>query len=228
MDVNKLNALLSQFPARELVDGSGDPTGLIVTMPCRLQFPALDKPKRAPNSTRETYSACLLIPPQADMTTLRAFAKRYAVTIKAAKINNPIRDGAEKVGKIDGIEAGWHFINVASNAVNPKTGEVMQPPALVNPDLTRAEASAFYAGAWVVAKLSAYTYNTNGNAGVSFGLRSLQLIAHDAQLRTGADPSDGFTAIKGVANARADVAASGMAAVAGAPAVPASNELPGW
>lgn len=225
MDPAKLTSLLSQFPAREIVDQTGEPVGLIVTVPCRLQFPHLDKAHKAPNSQRATYSACLLIPPSADLSALRGFAKRYALTVKASNLRNPIRDGAEKVGKIDGLEAGWHFVNVASNEINPRTGEAMAPPALVNPDLTRADASAFYAGCWVVAKLSAYPYNTNGNAGVSFGLRSLQFIAHDTVLRTGADPSDGFTAIKGVAaNARADVAASGMTpANAAAPA-----ELPGW
>ena len=218
MTPEKLASLVKAFPARRVKNKDGSTSDFVMTMPVRLQWPALDEPKSAQEGQEPKYSACLLIPNGADISALNDIA---AAAAKAkfgddwAKkgIRKPFRSQNEKA-QYDGFadSEAAKYVN-ASTKLPPALfgfGGPAEPLALDTP--------AIYAGCWVLAKINAYAYDQKGNKGVSFGLAALMKVADDDKLRTGNfDASNGFEAVP------AHILAQGGVEAGGDPA-----ELPGW
>lgn len=76
----------------------------------------------------------------------------------------PIRDGDEK--EYDGYADHW-YCRAASNR-KPGIVDANRQP-IISPE-------GFYSGCYARAQVNAFTYDTDGNRGVSFGLNNLQFI----------------------------------------------------
>lgn len=208
MDAKLLKTYLEAYPARELTDTEGNSTGVVLSMPCRVQWPHLTEPQKMNDADEKgTYSLALIIPNGADVALLDKLAKAAAVAKfkmpKAKTVKLPLRQQSEKADYEGFDDEGlWlttstQFNNFGPFGVNGK-GDKIDPKEI-------------YAGCWVIAKLFPYAYDFNGNSGVKFGLRGLQKIADDERLKTGgSDPGDGFEPIAG-APKKANGAVTGAA-----------------
>lgn len=153
----------------------------IVTVPCRLAFPALFKPKprmKGKADSRETYQAVVLIPPDTDLKPFyramkAAMEDKWGKVIQLNASKNPLRDASEKT-EIDGYEEGWHYINTHSGFAPGLVDQRRQP--IIDPE-------KLYAGCWCHFCLSAYAWeHPQGGRGVSFSLTAVQLVRDDDRL----------------------------------------------
>lgn len=199
MDAKLLKTFLDAYPARELLDTEGHATGVVISVPARVQWPHLDAPqvqKRDDGSENSEYSLALLFPVDADISVLEKAWKAAAVAKfkmpKAKTVRSPLRQQSEKE-IYDGFEEGGIWITSSTQFNN-------FGPFGVGGKGDKIDPKEIYPGSWVIAKLYAYAYEHKGNAGVKFGLRGLQKIADDERLKTGgSDPGDGFEPIAGAA-----------------------------
>ena len=141
------------------------------------------------------YSMKILIPKE-DKKTLAAIEK----AVKAAKelgketkwggkipsgLKLPLRDGDgddEQDG--DGPDVGHHFMNVKNE----------RQPGIVDRDRQEIlDEQAFVSGDYCRVSINAYPFNTNGNKGVSFGLKNIQVLRKGEPLGGSAEsPDDAF------------------------------------
>lgn len=189
MTPDRIASLLARYPARQAVDNKGTPIARWFAPPARLAFPALIEPKAMEGSARAMYSAALLFPASADLSLLRTTAADVARSFHGPNtplrtLRNPFRNQSEKTYDGFSTDPEARYINCSSQ----------YKPVLVTStgDQINADDERVYPGMWVVAKLSCYGYNTNGNKGVSFGLVSLQKVADDEPFATGGDAASGF------------------------------------
>lgn len=210
MDTKILKAFLEAHPAHELKDTEGNATGVILSMPVRVQWPHLVEPqkqKRDDGTVSEEFSLALLIPKEADASLLDKVAKATAVEKfkmpKAKTVRLPLRQQAEKT-EYDGFEDGGLWLTASTQFNN------FGPFGVGGKD-DRIDPKDIYPGCWVKVKLFPYSYSLKGNEGVKFGLRGIQKVADDERLKTGgSDPGDGFEPIAG-AKPKANGAVTGAA-----------------
>lgn len=167
----------------------------LVTVPCRLAFPALFQPKSVSKQKPDElkYQAVVLLPPDTDLEPFYAAIKaamveKFGKVIKLSAAKNPIRDCAEK-DDLEGYDEGWHYINTKGGyqptVVDQKVQKVIDPE--------RA-----YPGVWACFHLKAYgwKHDTGGN-GVSFSLEAVQLVKDDERFDSRRDASELFEPIAG-------------------------------
>lgn len=199
MDAKLLKTYLEAYPARAMTDTEGNDTGIILTMPCRVQWPNLVEArvqKRDDGSESREFSVTLIVPKEADTSVLLKAARDTAVAKfkmpKAKSVKLGLREQSEK-SEYDGFEDEGLWISSSTQFNN-------FGPFGVGGKGDKIDPKEIYAGCWVIAKLFPYGYDHKGNAGVKFGLRGLQKIADDERLKTGgSDPGDGFEPIAGAA-----------------------------
>lgn len=213
MDKALLDTYLKAYPARMLKDAEGNDSGIVVSMPCRVQWPHLVEPqqtKRDDGSLGEPeYNIALLIPAGADVSLLQAEGRRVGIAkfgetkAKAFSQENKLglRLQASKA-EFDGFAEEGFFMSCSTKFNN-------FGPYGVGGKGDKLDPKEIYPGCWVIAKLQAYPFD-NKNKGVKFGLRGLQKIADDERLREGnADSGDGFEPIAGVGSPKKEGAVTG-------------------
>jgi len=172
----------------------------ITTPEFRVSYPKVFKPDMNKLSKKLEYSVEALFPKGADMKPMQAIAEAACVNKFGAdktkwpkNIRNPFRDQAEKEkeGKLaDGLVKGAVFMRFKCDGEKHR-------PAIVGRKLEPiTEEHQFYAGCWAKASVGAFAYNQAGNAGVSFGLNSLQFVKDDTPFSGRPSIEDAFEAIE--------------------------------
>lgn len=170
---------------------------IVITPEAILSYPHLFTPA-APNPLSEpVYSCSLVFPPGTDLSGLKAAALEAAKErwgdkaeplIKSGKVRLPFRTDAEEKG----YPAGSIFINVKSKTrpgiVSRYAGPDGKPQRIENEE-------EVYPGCRVRASIRAFTYDTNGNRGVSFGLNNLQKLGDGERLDGKRRAEDEFEAL---------------------------------
>jgi hypothetical protein len=173
----------------------------IKTEPVRLQFPSLFVKRTIPGSTKETFQAVALIPPNVDLKPFKDLIKRALVgkfgdraQDVAKRMKSPIHDATEKA--YDGYLEGWHFINLNANfppkVVDQLKNEILDSRLLIGKPMDQQQAAIaeaegrIYPGCWVRFHLDCYAWDhKTGGKGVSFGMKAVQLVRDDEPFSTG-------------------------------------------
>lgn len=183
------------------------PVEVLSTMIATLSFAFIDKPKADDNGNLK-YSATFIFDPaklsakdKGRMADMKAAAKKALRDKFGAEAFDPqgnpkngykwpFRDAAD-LSKHKGFEAGKMFVRTSSDR-KPSLG-VYTIEGGVAKVVDTDSVEKFYAGATVQAKVNVYAYETKGNKGVSFGLRSIAFIKDGERLDGGAtEASEAF------------------------------------
>jgi len=167
----------------------------------RLSYPYLFSPKKAKkDSEKDKYCTALIFEDGTDLRPMKEAAMAVAQArwpdapnmIRGGRMRWPFRSDPEDV-KEKGYPAGSTFMNVSAGDNRPGVVD-----ASLNAVLDSNEA---YAGRYVFVSLTAYTYDVNGNRGVTFGLNNVQLLEHGERLDGRLAAADEFSVEDtGVAN----------------------------
>lgn len=120
------------------------------------------------------YTCSLLIPPDADLSLLKAAADKAAKEFFGANppkgLHSPFLDAGEKAGE---EREGWTLLRVSSN----------QKPQIVDARNQNVDdADEVYSGRWAHLTLRAAGWDVDKKKGVSFFLSNVQLLRHDEPL----------------------------------------------
>lgn len=159
----------------------------------RLSYPSLFKPTGF-EGQEPKYSITMLFDDKADLSELKA-AAQAAVKEKwgdkiPPKLKSPFRDGDEALDKSGEIRDGYEgctYVRASSS----------KPVGVVGPDPTvplTSEADIF-AGCYCQAVVTPFTYDVNGNRGVSFALQAVQLHRKGEPFGSRVDASTAFDAV---------------------------------
>ena len=166
-------------------------TTRVITGVVRLSFPHLFE-KYAVGSNGEPKYSCMLLIPKTDRATIRKIkaAQQEALTLGASKFKGgkppknwkgTLRDGdTEKDTEEYPEYEGHYFMNVSSN----------RRPGVVDINRNPVEPEEIYSGCYVRASINAYAFNTQGNAGVSFGLNNIQKVRDGEPLGGGGSKAE--------------------------------------
>lgn len=159
--------------------------GNIRTCEVRLAYVNLVKPRD--NNGRLKYGTAILFPKGADLSLLKKaveaageerWGDKYPAMVKAGKIRSPFKDQGSNIDDEGepraGFEDGLVYISATAN-------EDRRPP-VVGADLTPIDSDEIYSGMWARASIRAFSYDTDGNRGVSFGLQAVQKLWDDEPL----------------------------------------------
>ena len=144
----------------------------VMTGEVRLLYSSLEQGQSQPETGKTVYQGCLLIP-KTDTETislmedliLRTAKQQWGEKINPKKfLHYPLRDGDQE--REGALFNGVFFMNV----------KTYRPPLLLNVDNTRADAGLLYSGCYGRAALSAYSYDRNGNKGVSISIDAFQFL----------------------------------------------------
>jgi hypothetical protein len=170
-----------------------------------LSYPHLHTPQPGKNGGKPKYSGAFIAPPGYNLSELQAAAIEAAEAkypgkgaefLRTGKLKTPFRTDAEAKG----YPAGSVYINARSeqkpqcvySCPDPKTPVGQKPkPAVIPDEKIREE---LYAGAQVNVSLAAFTYDTDGNRGVSFALNNVQKTGEGARLDGRKNAEDEFDA----------------------------------
>lgn len=196
MDQKTLEDLVKKYPNWLMPDPSLE-GHWVMTCPVRAQFVWLINPRvdKDNSNKKPQYQLAGIIPAFADVEPLKLAARKAWADSSFSKTRGepkkiPLKFQSLNEGKYEGFgKEGLYF---DCGTINPITCFGAQ----AGPDgkLLTIPADAIKAGYWVRLKLEAYAYDKNGNWGVNFGLRGVQLIAEDDVFETkgGGNASDGF------------------------------------
>jgi hypothetical protein len=170
-------------------------TGSLVLPKGRLLWNALFKPRKGKGDKPGKHECNLLFPKAADLSV----AKEEAITAGKDKFSKVFRDAEGKWPK--GI--GTPFKRTADNdklvaaleAADIKVEDFPvyvaarsnDKPGIVGPNgkSDGIEPEHVYSGRWARMTVDAYGYDVDGNKGVSFGLKNVQLLDNDDELVVG-------------------------------------------
>lgn len=168
----------------------------IITPTATLSYPALFQPKAGLNGGEPMYSCALVFAPGTDLTEMKKAAleaiqekwgAKAAELIRGGKLRLPFREDAEDKG----YPPGSIFMNVKSKTKPGIVGRFAGPDG--KPVAIRNE-EEIYPGCQVRASVRAFTYDTNGNKGVSFALGNIQKLADGERLDSRKRAEDEFDA----------------------------------
>jgi hypothetical protein len=140
----------------------------VITPEARLSYPHLFRPQEGLDGGKDKYGCELIFAPGTDLSALKAAAnlaakKKWGDKVPK-KLRTPFRIGDEDRDGKDGYQ-GATFIGARSA---DKPGIVIGQ----NRDICTDE-SQIYGGCYVRASVTAFAYETKGNAGVSFALNNV-------------------------------------------------------
>jgi hypothetical protein len=157
----------------------------LITPVGTLSYPNLWEPREGFMGGPAKYSCAVVFAPDTDLTELKRatiacakekWGERAEAMIRNGKLRMPFRtDGEEK-----GYEPGSTFINVRTNTA-PGIVSIIPDPNTGRP-MKITDESAIYPGAQVKVSLQVFSYDTNGNKGVSFNLANVQKVADGPRL----------------------------------------------
>lgn len=165
----------------------------VITGQAVLSYPNLFRPRAVKAGDEPKYSATLIFDIDKERKSLERLRdaafyagrekwKNFDELVKAGRIRLPWRKGEEK-GDAKGYGPGKIYINCNSNQQPGVVDRRVQP--IVNPN-------EIYPGCIVIASVRAFTYDTRGNKGVSFGLNNIQKVADGEAIGGRARPEDDF------------------------------------
>ncbi|MDP7462894.1 MAG: DUF2815 family protein [SAR324 cluster bacterium] len=166
----------------------------------RLSYPHLDAPQTGFDGAKPKYSASLIFEKGTDISVLEKLVlaaaeekwpKKAKAMLSSGKLRNPIRDDWEDK---PGYPEGCAFISAKSDRQPGMVLNVRGPdgrPKGVDPEDIR---ETFYPGANVRFSVSVYTYDVNGNRGVSFALNNIQKLSDNDRLDGRVSAEDDFEA----------------------------------
>lgn len=157
----------------------------------RLSYAHIWEPSAIEEGMEKKYSTSILIRKD-DKETLDVIEKAIEAAKQEgkaklggkipAKLKTPLRDGDEERPD-DESYANHYFLN-ASSKTKPGILNLGKQP------ITNEE--EVYSGAWVIASLNFYAFNTSGNKGIAVGLNNLIKVADDTKLSGGVSAEDDF------------------------------------
>jgi hypothetical protein len=173
----------------------------VITPKAMLSYPHLDKPQPKKKPTdKSKFSAALVFAPGTDLSALEAAAEAAVEDRWGAKGVEKLRKGQlrspfRKDATSKGYEDGSVFINARSD-YKPGLVYLWPEPGTNKPAEVADEdvRDVFYPGAQVRAQLSAFTYDTDGNKGVSFGLNHVQKLAEGKRIDGRGPANEAFDA----------------------------------
>lgn len=156
------------------------------------------------------YSVTMLFPLDADLSALKAEAKRAATEAWGADeskwpVNwrNPFRDQGEKPDSA-GYVRGAKFISARSTE-KPGLIDARRQPII--------DESEFYSGCYARASVRAFAYGGKGTTfapGISFGLQNIQMTREGERLGSArTKPEDDFEAVEGAGEMASETAPAG-------------------
>lgn len=156
--------------------------------------------KKDPN--KKTYSITLLFDKTADLTEMKAAAaaaRNERWPNKAPSLRSPFRDGDEVDGE-GKRKKGDEYEGMTYVTFRAKED---RKPGVVGPDALRAEQKdgLLYAGCHAKVSFSAYGYEVDGNAGISFGLNNVQVVRGGERFDGRKEAEDEFEAVEQPGNA---------------------------
>ena len=170
----------------------------VVTGEVRLSYANLLTPRAAQEGAAPKYSVVLLIPKSdtATVAKIRAAQKQALEDGKAkfggkvpAKWTDTLHDGDTEADLERNPEyAGHWYISTSANE--------QYPPNVVDRSLNKIlDPSEIYSGMWARVSMVAFAFNTQGNKGVSFGLRNVQKTRDDEPFSGASRAEDDFEAL---------------------------------
>lgn len=176
----------------------------VIAGPATLSYPHLHQPQPGKNGAKPKYSGAFVFDSknpklvELQAAAVEAAEAKYpgkgAEMLRTGKLKSPFRTDAEAKG----YPAGSVYINARSEQKpqcvyawpDPTTPPGVKPkPAVIPDDKIRDE---LYAGAQVNASFAAFTYDTDGNRGVSFALNNVQKIGEGVRLDGRKNAEDEF------------------------------------
>lgn len=178
----------------------------VVTGDVRLSYANLLTPRRANENADPKYSAVLLIPKTAEgKKTIAAIKRAQDAALEegkgkfggklpadwraAPKWTDTLHDGDTEADLERNPEyAGHWYISTSANE--------QYPPNIVDRRLQKiVDASEVYSGMWARVSMVAFAFNTQGNKGVSFGLRNVMKVRDDEPFGGVSRAEDDFEAL---------------------------------
>lgn len=146
----------------------------------RLSYPYIltPNPKAKNKDGKLKYTTSFLIPPGADLTVAQDAVANIAKEKFGDKLGDPIFMKKFKLPFLEAQEHmtgfnGWKLVRLSS---------LYQPGVVDHRGQPVTEAREIYAGRWAFLSVNPFTYDTDGNRGVSFGVVNIQLLEHDEPL----------------------------------------------
>jgi len=184
--------------------------GKIITPKARIAFAnQLFEPKAAKGGGKAKYGCTLIFDAEARATpefkkmmqaageiaraeTKNWDGKNFDALFKAMKVKMPFLKGDENVDEAGNVRDGF------AGTLFIRTTSLMQPQLVDQKLQPIVESRKLYSGCYVRASLGLFTYSVDGNKGVSFGLRNVQLLADGPALGGGfSKAEDDFTPVEG-------------------------------
>ena len=160
----------------------------VLTPEFRVSFPNLFKPRKANEQAEPKYSVSMLFPKDADLSALKKAAEAAVREEWGDKIPKKLKKPFLDQGDYDleGYEAGNVLVRASSK----------QKPGVVDKDVQAiVDESEIYPGCYARATVRAFTYDVNGNVGVSFGLQNFQKLRDGDPIGGRSKPEDDFTPV---------------------------------
>ncbi|MEO5346869.1 MAG: DUF2815 family protein [Magnetococcus sp. YQC-9] len=160
----------------------------VLTPEFRVSFPNLFKARKANEQAEAKYSVSMLFPKNADLSALKKAAEA-AVKEKwgdkiPKKLKKPFLDQGDY--DLEGYEPGCVLIRASSQ----------HKPGVVDKNVQAiVDESEIYPGCYARATVRAFTYDVNGNAGVSFGLQNFQKLRDGEPIGGRTKPEDDFSPV---------------------------------
>lgn len=167
----------------------------VITGEVRLSYVHLLEPYSSDPDKEKSYSVCLLIPKK-DKTTVAKIRKAQQAALEAGKgkfggkipkvWKDTLRDGDEEIDTDEHPEyAGHWYMNVSAR--------LAYPPAVVDRQRNPIDdPREIYSGCYARVSMVAFAFNTQGNKGVSFGLRNVQKLRDGENLTGGSTADEDF------------------------------------
>lgn len=165
-------------------------SGNIITAKGRLSFcNTLTVPKEDKKGKLK-FGTSFIIPPNHNLDILIDAVKKCAEEKwGAGKLPKNLKNPLLKADDHDyeGYDEGWILLRPTS----------IQKPGIVNAAGANVEDdSEIYPGRWAILSLRPFTYDVDGNRGVSLGLQNVQLLDHDANIAGRTRAEDEFEAVE--------------------------------
>lgn len=174
------------------------PSKKVMTPEFRASYVSLDRPKAGLKDPNEKfYSICMIFDKDADLSELKQLVHDTMMARwgkKPGGFQSPFFDGTAYNEKHD----GKHPYCVGKICANAKNKEEYGKPGQWDLELDApiVEEGAIYSGCYCRATVTAYTYDTGGNRGVSFGLQNVAK-AKDGDRLAGRDTAENdFASVK--------------------------------
>ena len=170
----------------------------VVTGEVRLSYANLLTPRSPQEGAPPKYSVVLLIP-KSDKATIAKIRAAQAQALEEgkakfggkvpAKWTDTLHDGDTEADLERNPEyAGMWYISTSANE--------QYPPNVVDRSLNKIlDPSEIYSGMWARVSMVAFAFNTQGNKGVSFGLRNVQKTRDDEPFSGASRAEDDFDAL---------------------------------